>query len=280
MKDFFFLNGFSFNKGTDFFLTKNKIYGWGDYTFNLVYTRFEKFFNKNNNIISFKETEWNKFKSILYSFFPKTREIKNKYIINIFLLDFLHTYRGLRHSRGLPVRGQRTWTNAWSTYRSNMTLRSFKLELAKRIYGNLASNSINTLYLAEQVNYIWKLQWKKEWLQARNKRLKLTFKDYNNIFKIDLNSMSKGHVDGFDKKSNASKKKTQMKKNTFTLGFEPNFVLYYLNLSNSTSKDKNKFQLLFTEESQKTKLVQKKKANVKKINVKKSNVKKKNNNWD
>jgi len=114
-----------------------------------------------------------KFKSILLQFFPKSRNLKNRVDCNIFFLDFLNTYRGLRHSKGLPVRGQRTWTNAWSVYRSNLNLRKFKLEIAKRVYGNMPINTLTTIYLAEQINYLWKLQWRKEWLQARSKRLKL-----------------------------------------------------------------------------------------------------------
>ena len=33
---------------------------------------------------------------------------KTKHLLNIYLLNLLGTYRGWRHSRGLPVRGQRT----------------------------------------------------------------------------------------------------------------------------------------------------------------------------
>lgn len=39
---------------------------------------------------------------------PKNRNYLSRYNTNIFFLDFLNTYRGLRHSKGLPVRGQRT----------------------------------------------------------------------------------------------------------------------------------------------------------------------------
>lgn len=276
MKDFFYLNGFVFTKQTDFFLCKDNIYGWKDFTFNLIYQRFEKPYNAFNNIVSDKETEWNKFKSILSTFFPQKKELKKKYALNIFFLDFLNTYRGLRHSKGLPVRGQRTWTNAWSVYRSNLTLRNYKLDLAKRIYGNLSSNTVSVMYLAEQMNYIWKLQWKKEWRQARNKRLILMYNEYNNLFKIDLNLMSKGFLDGFDKK-NMSKKKQYGNKNTFTLGFEPNFVAYYLD-PNKANKEKSKFQLVFNEEPIRARLTLKKKTQPQQ--KKQTNVKKKNLNWD
>lgn len=211
-------------------------------------------------------------------FFPKSRNLKNRVDCNIFFLDFLNTYRGLRHSKGLPVRGQRTWTNAWSTYRSNLNLRKFKLEIAKRIYGNMPTPTLTTIYLAEQINYIWKLQWKKEWLQARSKRLKLMQNEHN-MFKIDLNSMAKGYIDGFDKKKELTKKKkSQSKKNVFTLGFEHGFTLFYLRPNNSLSaKEKNKIKIVLTEEETRNKIIQKKKKIVLK---KKPEKKKKNSSWE
>lgn len=193
---------------------------------------------------------------------------------NIFFLDYLNTYRGLRHSKGLPVRGQRTWTNAWSVYKSNLILRRFKIEVAKRVYGNLPINTLTTLYLAEQINYIWKLQWKKEWLQARGKRFKLLQNEHS-IFKIDINAMSKGYVDGFDRKKQLSKKKKALlKKNTLTLGFDPGFTLFYLRPSNTLSSiEKNKIKLVLTEEEIRTRVSQKKKtvAPKKKVEKKKTN---------
>jgi ribosomal protein S13 len=45
---------------------------------------------------------------ILASVVPKNKDLKKKTIFNIFLLDLVNSYKGLRHSFGLPVRGQRT----------------------------------------------------------------------------------------------------------------------------------------------------------------------------
>nr|QBI37874.1 ribosomal protein S13 [Tetrahymena rostrata]QGS65251.1 ribosomal protein S13 [Tetrahymena rostrata] len=277
MKDFLQLNGYIFNKDTNFFSTKNKIYGWKINTYKLIYDRFESFIP--DNIISYKDAEWKKFKSIIIKFFPKSRNLKNRVESNIFFLDYLNTYRGLRHSKGLPVRGQRTWTNAWSVYRSNLNLRKFKLEIAKRIYGNMPISTLNIIYLAEQINYIWKLQWKKEWLQARSKRLKLMQKEHS-MFKIDINSMAKGYIDGFErKKALSKKKKAQQKKNIFTLGFEPGFTLYYLKPNNSLStKERNKIKIILTEDDNKTKIIQKKKKIISKKKPDKK--KKKNSSWD
>lgn len=276
MKEFFQINGYIFNKNTIFYKTKNKIFGWNNFTYNLILLRFEKY--KKDNPISFKDAEWRKFKSVISNFSIKGRNLKTRYDMNIFMLDFLNTYRGLRHSKGLPVRGQRTWTNAWSTYRSNLNLRKFKLEIAKRIYGNMSIAALHTVYLAEQINYIWKLQWKKEWLQARSKRFKLMQNEHN-MFKIDLNSMAKGYIDGFDRKKEISKKKkAQLKKNVFTLGFDPGFTLLYLRPNSTLNiKDRNKIKIIISEEENKTRVMQKKKKPVLK---KKPEKKKKKSVWD
>ena len=68
------------------------------------------------------------------------------------MLDLINSYRGLRHAFGLPVRGQRTWTNAWSCYRSNLILRQFKIKLSKRLYTSITISELNIAYLAEQIN--------------------------------------------------------------------------------------------------------------------------------
>jgi len=276
MKDFFQVNGYIFNKDTKFDQTKIKIFGWGKSIFKLMSERFEK--QKNENIVSHKDSEWRKFKSIIFKLCPKNRNLLNRYNMNIFFLDFLNTYRGLRHSKGLPVRGQRTWTNAWSVYRSNLTLRKFKLDISRRIYGNMPTNTLNTIYLAEQINYIWKLQWKKEWRQARIKRLKLMQNDHS-IFKIDLNAMSKGYLSGFEtKKQITKKKKNQTGKNIFTLGFEPGFALYYLRPNTSIStKEREKIKIILNEDDTKLKVVQKKKKTILK---KKPEKKKKKTSWE
>ena len=39
---------------------------------------------------------------------PENLDIKKRFTLNIFMLDIINSYRGFRHSMGLPVRGQRT----------------------------------------------------------------------------------------------------------------------------------------------------------------------------
>ncbi len=52
---------------------------------------------------------------------------------NIKRLKEINSYRGLRHTKGLPVRGQRTKTNARTKRGKRVTLGSGKLAPSKRI---------------------------------------------------------------------------------------------------------------------------------------------------
>ena len=49
---------------------------------------------------------------LFFDFYDKfsfnKESLRVRLLINIYLLELLGTYRGWRHSRGLPVRGQRT----------------------------------------------------------------------------------------------------------------------------------------------------------------------------
>jgi hypothetical protein len=152
------------------------------------------------------------------------------------------TYRGWRHAKGLPVRGQRTWTNAWTAYRSNLLLREYKIVIAKRLYGSLPLDSLSTTYLAEQTNLLWKLQWENEWKAAKKKRL-LSLKSNLQTSSIDLYSMSKGMVENLSrKKKRKQKAKNHYNKNLFTLGFDPGFTkaLVKAHLNSILNKKKKK----------------------------------------
>ena len=125
----------------------------------------------------------------------------------------------------MPLRGQRTWTNAWTVYRVNTILKTYKIKLLKNLYSLIPNSELNSIYLAEQVNLLWKLQWESEWNEAKRKRL--LFLNKNKIkLKVDLNLMSNLIVSNSKKK-----KKSTLKKNVFTLGFEPGFTKTILKTS-------------------------------------------------
>jgi hypothetical protein len=136
------------------------------------------------------------------------------------MLDLVNSYRGLRHAFGLPVRGQRTWTNAWSVYRSNLSLRQFKIKLSKRLYTSITINELNIAYLAEQINSLWKLQWDSEWKKAKRQR-QIQAKKSRNFYKVDLKAIASANVSVNDKKKNAS----------YVIGFDPGFTKYVIKQS-------------------------------------------------
>lgn len=55
---------------------------------------------------------------------------------NIARLQAIGSYRGLRHSRGLPVRGQRTRTNARTKRGKRKTVGAFKKEVLSKMATN------------------------------------------------------------------------------------------------------------------------------------------------
>jgi hypothetical protein len=141
----------------------------------------------------------------------------------VYILDLLSLYRGWRHSRNLPVRGQRTWSNGWTASRSNILLKHLRIKKGKKMYGNLPISEIYTAQLAEQINSMWKDQWPHEWSAARSSRLKSTA--HRNVIKTDLYSMAQGNVMSPVKFQKLSKKQQQSyNKNHFSLGFDPGFT--------------------------------------------------------
>lgn len=58
------------------------------------------------------EADVKKIREVLEAHFKVEGDLRRDIAVNIKRLMDLGTYRGLRHRRGLPVRGQRTHTNA------------------------------------------------------------------------------------------------------------------------------------------------------------------------
>ena len=58
------------------------------------------------------ETELNRIREYIEKSFKVEGELRQQVLLNIKRLKEISSYRGVRHIRGLPVRGQRTHTNA------------------------------------------------------------------------------------------------------------------------------------------------------------------------
>lgn len=201
----------------------------------------EQKFENNINIVlrSMDKNQWDFFLDCLFRILPSDLSILNKKVFNIYMLDSITSYRGWRHSRGLPVRGQRTWSNSKSVNKSNNTLRNFKLNISRKYYGNIPFGDIRVATLAEKINDVWKEQWEHEWTSAKNSRLK--YKGNRNLIKIDIYSMANNQVMHPFKLKNLSKKQKQsFKKNYFSLGFDNGFTKPLLmNLHNIEYNDAN-----------------------------------------
>jgi len=241
---------FSMNSSIlNFFLNEN--FGFSYFSINRFAERSEIFPTSNFN--AFSTPQLISFLNLTSNIVIKKKTIKDRYLLNIFFLDLISSYRGWRHSKGLPVRGQRTWSNAWSTYKSNLTLREYKILLMKRLHGNFSINEVNIANLAEQINLLWKLQWEHEWREAKKKRLS-AMKKKSTIFKIDLYSMSQGMVGDYSKKVKKTKKQKSLKKNYFTLGFDPGFTKSLLKSSAmKTKKSSSKVVVSFNDSENKGK---------------------------
>ena len=279
------LNNFVYNNKLifeDYFIKTFSLENFGlnfFFFFNLQ-KRFEKKLNFQINNLNNSELEL--FYRYIYEIIPHNSYFFKRKFFNIFMLDALTTYKGWRHFKGLPVRGQRTWTNSWSVYKSNNILRQFKLKNSKSFYGNVPLKESNVAYSAEYINLLWKIQWLNEWISAKASRLK--FKGHPSSMKIDLYSMANYQIMHPLKLKNLSKKQKQsFKKNYFSLGFDPGFTklllqnIFSINKSNSDFINKSSVVLRDERLNKKKKIKKKLDINVKKVSIDK---KKKKSVWD
>lgn len=86
-------------------------------------------------------------------------------LANIYLLDLIGSYRGWRHLIGLPLRGQRTWSNGKTTMRTNNILRKYKNWANNNLYRDAIKNN----YFQIQACTLWKNQWGDDWKKKFNK---------------------------------------------------------------------------------------------------------------
>ena len=141
-----------------------------------------------------------------------------KVISDIALLDLVFCYKGWRHFRGLPLNGQRTWTNGNTASTKINLLKRLKLKVARNVYGNFNDIALNTAYAAEQYNALWYRQWYKEWDDSRVRRLSFIRKT-KSVCIMDLNATAQGKISGSNRAAKPGKKKRIYKKNSFTIGF-------------------------------------------------------------
>ena len=196
------------------FLEK-KIDGFKNHSINSFEQRLE--ISTNFNISLYKNSKWLILNNLLDLIIPNNKNLKKRRLINIYFLDFIGSYRGYRHSFGLPVNGQRTWTNAKTTFSSNSLLRNYKLNSFKKSLLGLPLSDINNAFYLEQLNFLWKSQWELEWFFAKKKRL-VELKKSRGYIKFDVSALSKINPNVKDKK----------KQSLFSIGFDPGFTKFIL----------------------------------------------------
>jgi small subunit ribosomal protein S13 len=86
------------------------IYGVGRATAHKILTRAD--INPDTRVKDLTEQEISKIREVLEGNYVVEGDLRRDLSINIKRLMDIGTYRGLRHRRGLPVRGQRTRTNS------------------------------------------------------------------------------------------------------------------------------------------------------------------------
>ena len=63
--------------------------------------------------------------------------------LNIIKKYLIRSYQGFCHAMGKPVKSQRTWSNAWNSFKTNKTLRMFIAETNKQLQKNKREEKIN-----------------------------------------------------------------------------------------------------------------------------------------
>ncbi len=106
------------------------IYGIGRTISNEILKKAEV--DPNKRVSKLEESEISTLQSIIQNEYKIGGELRREVQDNVKRLIATGTYRGLRHRRGLPARGQRTKTNARTKRGKRKTVGSAKKEVAKK----------------------------------------------------------------------------------------------------------------------------------------------------
>lgn len=190
---------------------KNKFYGINIFFISKLEERLEVL--DNYPITIYKVNKWLLLNNLLMNIVPKNQTTQKKLLSNLYMLDYVNSYRGYRHLMGLPTRGQRTWTNGNTIFYSNNLLRNFKVNLFKKKMALGLKSNINNAFYLEQLNFIWKNQWELEWNLAQRHHT-ISLKKNKGYVKYDVDVLSRINPNVKDFK----------KQKLFSIGFEPGFT--------------------------------------------------------
>ena len=88
--------------------------------------------NPNTRVDQLTEDELNRIRELIDRGYRVEGELRKEVNLNIKRLIDIGSYRGLRHRRGLPVRGQRTRTNARTKRGARKTVAGKRRAVAKK----------------------------------------------------------------------------------------------------------------------------------------------------
>lgn len=98
-------------------------------------------------ILNFKNIYKKDIVGFLNSYYSQVNTVNNQLdsllLLNIVKLYLIKAYKGKCHLIGKPVRGQRTWSNAWTAFKKNLILRKFVSETKSKLTREKKSNKIN-----------------------------------------------------------------------------------------------------------------------------------------
>ncbi|HLF13651.1 MAG TPA: 30S ribosomal protein S13 [Bacteroidota bacterium] len=122
--------GIDLPKGKRAFIGLTYIYGIGRTSARHILT--EAGVDPNKRVGELNDDEVSRIRSIITSDYKVEGALRSETQINIKRLMDINSYRGLRHRKGLPVRGQRTRTNSRTRKGKRKTVAGKKKAAAKK----------------------------------------------------------------------------------------------------------------------------------------------------
>ena len=125
--------------------------GLGPKTKMLFKKRFELTYflqrRKKENLMNYQTHDFRSIDRPINIIYSQINSVNNQspelYRLAIIRLYLIKSYKGRCHALGKPVRGQRTWSNAWNAYNVNKTLRSFISETRRLLRQSAREEKIN-----------------------------------------------------------------------------------------------------------------------------------------
>ena len=106
------------------------IFGIGKTSAEKILTEANVDFNSRSDKLSTEELE--RVRQIINRMYRIEGDLKSEVSQNVKRLKDINSYRGIRHSRGLPVKGQRTKTNARTKRGKKVTVGSGRKKAAEK----------------------------------------------------------------------------------------------------------------------------------------------------